>query len=112
MLPTPYTLLVRRWSEGEPNPHGNTTNVYSEPEPLPAHAIAPGASLEAIAAGRNTTEIAWTVYAPEGTIVRARDLITFDGVEYEVIGDSKTFAFAPWGNHVSGVTIELKKQEG
>lgn len=112
-LPTPYTLSVQRWIPGGvPNPHGYSEGSYSAPEDLPAHAVAPGASLESISAGRSSNQVAWTVYAPAGTSVLSKDLVTFKGVEYEVDGDALDFTFSPWSNPVAGVTFELVLKTG
>ncbi len=114
MIPAPHTLHVRRWSDGGgTDPHGNPLpGQHGAPEALPVHGYAPGASREAVEAGRNTTEIAWTVYAPAGTQVAAEDLVVLGGVEYEVVGDSLDWAKGPWLNPVAGVVIELRKQRG
>ena len=115
MIPTPHTIYVRRWVEGaEEDPLGNPISGHGDPEPLAVHGIAPGASAESVAAGRNTDAVEWTVYAPAGTSVAARDLVLLqlDGDEYQVDGDSLDWTNGPWLNPVAGVVIELKKSEG
>lgn len=115
MFPTPYTLTVRRWlPDGVPNPHGYVEAAYGDPETFKAHAIAPGSMPEAetTSAGRDMSEILWTVYAPAGTSIHSKDLVTFNGTEYEVDGDPRDYGYSPFSNSVGGVTIALKKQEG
>ena len=112
-LPTPYLLSVRRWQAGgTPNPHGYSEPSYSEPEGLPVHAIAPGPSEEAVASGRDTSSTAWTVYAPAGTSITSKDLVTFNGTEYQVDGDALDFTSPPWANPIAGVTFALTHKEG
>lgn len=111
-LPTPYTVGHRRWVEGEENPHGYTEGHHGDAVDLAVHAIAPGPSQESIAAGRNPTEIAWTIYAPAGTTANSADLFVVDGLEYEVDGMPRDYTRGPWPNPVAGVTIELKRQGG
>lgn len=113
-LPAPHTISVRRQvTVGEPNPFGYVEVGYSDPELVPVHGYAPGPSVEAMAAGRTSTEVAWTVYAPAGTNISAHDFVTLhDGVEYEVDGPARDYTFAPWTVNIAGVTFELKHKEG
>lgn len=113
MLPTPYVLSVRRWQTGTtPNAHGYSEGSHGAPETFSVHSVAPGPSLEAMAAGRTTAQVAWTVYAPAGVSINSKDLVTFNGTEYGVVGDSLSYTFSPWVNPIAGVTFELKKMEG
>lgn len=114
-LPTPRTVYVRRWSvTAERDPHNNPIAGHGALEPMPVHGIAPGASEESVAAGRNPTEISWTITAPAGSHVGAKDLVLLEpgGVEYEVEGESHDWTRGPWVNPVAGVVIELKRQGG
>lgn len=115
MIPTPHAIWVRRWTAGvERDPLNNPIDGYGDPEPVAVHSIAPGASKEAVAAGRNPDEVSFTLHAPAGITVGARDRVLFElgGVEYDVFGDSADWAHGPWPNPVAGVVIELRRQEG
>lgn len=110
--PHRYSVGVRRWHEGEPTPHGYGAGYHGDPEPTPVFAFAPGPSEEEVAAGRRMSEVAWTVYAPAGTVVGARDLVVLNGVEYEADGDSRDYSFGPWSSAVAGVVFALKARQG
>lgn len=113
MIPTPHAVSVRRWVPGgTPNPHGYSEGSHGPAEPLPVHALAPGASEEARQSGRDVSEVAWTVYAPAGTVIGSEDLVTVGADEFEVVGDSLDWTRGPWPNAAAGVVFELKRQEG
>ena len=112
MIPTPYSIAVKRWQAGALDAHGNPAATYSAPEPIAVHGIAPGPSAESVAAGRNIDGVAWTVYAPAGTVVGARDVVIVGGVDYEAVGDSLDWTRGPWANSAAGVVIELRKRSG
>ena len=80
MIPTPYTVGHRVHSESGLDAHNNAVDAWAAPAPLQVHAVAPGASVEAVRAGRDVSAVLWTVYAPAGTVVGSRDRIMWQGV--------------------------------
>lgn len=112
MIPTPYTIYVKRYTSAGEDAHGNPISTFSAPEPVPVHWIAPGASFESVRAGRNVDGIAYNIGAPAGTVIDARDVVEVDGVAYEVAGNSLDWTRGPWPNPVAGVVIELRKRSG
>ena len=113
MIPAPHLIAVRRWHEStDVDAHGNPVAGHGDPEPLPAHGWAPGASRESLEAGRDADEVAWTVYLPAGVSIDARDLVILDGTEYAVNGNSLDWSHGPWGNPVAGIVVELVRKEG
>lgn len=54
---------------------------------VPGCSVQPGASAE-ILAGRTTTSVRWTVFAPPGTAVEATDTVMFEGTRYAVDGEA------------------------
>lgn len=113
MIPTPYTLLVRRyWQSAERDAHGNPLSGHGEPEAMRVHGIAPGASAESVAAGRRADEVVWTIYAPAGATLDARDLVLIGDDEYHLDGDSLDWTRGPWANPAAGVVFELKRKGG
>lgn len=112
MIPAPHSITVKRQQLGAVDAHGNPTVTYSTPETIAVHGIAPGASAESVAAGRNVDSVAWTVYAPAGTVIAAADVVTVAGVDYEVNGDSLDWTRGPWPNAAAGVVIELRRRSG
>ena len=108
-----HLLSVRRWSESaEVDKHNNPVGGYGEPEPLPVLALEPGASREAVASGRVTDEVAWTLYCPAGTQVGGRDVVAIDGIDYPVNSDSLDWTRGPWENPAAGVVVELLRKRG
>lgn len=69
----------------------------------------PGASLEYLL-NRDTSLIAWTVFAPAGTAVEATDRVKFNGVTYEVWGEPLRWNSA--SGHLDHVVIMLQKWGG
>lgn len=112
MIPTPYTVGHRVHSESGLDAHNNAVDAWAAPVPLQVHAVAPGASVEAVRAGRDVSAVLWTVYAPAGTVVGSRDRIMWQGVEYAVQGQPADWTHGPWVNPAAGVTIELAAWEG
>ena len=112
-IPTPYVLMVRRWSESdERDEFNNPVAVLSPPRPIRIHGIHPGQSVEAVAAGRQSDEVAFTVLAPRGTELDARDVVVIDGVEFHVRGDSRDWGNGPWRFPAAGVEFELVHARG
>ena len=107
-----YAITVKRYQSGALDAHGNPAITYSAPESIDVHGIAPGASAESVASGRNVDSVAFTIYAPAGVVVGAKDLVTLDGTDYEAEGDSLDWTRGPWANSAAGVVIELRKWAG
>ena len=112
MFPTPFTLGHRVRSLGALDAHNNAVDAWADPVPILVHGVAPGASQEAVAAGRDVSSVAWTVYAPAGTVVGRRDRIVWQGVEYAVQGEPADWSHGPWPFPGAGVVIELTAWEG
>ena len=115
-LPTSHLILVRRWVESatERDEHGNPVAGHGEPEELWVHSIAPGPSTESIRAGRVSDEVEFTILAPAGVAVDARDVVLLSGVEgeFQVHGDSRDWTRGPWPMPIAGVEIELSRKRG
>ena len=111
MFPTPFTLGHRVHSLGALDAHNNAVDAWADPVPILVHGVAPGASQEAVAAGRDVSSVAWTVYAPAGTLLGARDRVEWQGDLYFVNGEPRDYTFGPFGPF-GGVVIELRRTEG
>ena len=112
MIPTPQSITVHRYTLGAPDAHGNAAESWvADVAPTLVHAVAPGASAEALQTGRDVSKVAWTVYAPTGTVVAARDRIVWRGDLYFVNGEPRDYTFGPFGRF-GGVVIELRRTEG
>lgn len=113
MLPTPWSVGVKRFSpDGVEDAHGNSSDAYAEPLPLPCYFIAPGAMDEPANANRDLSVVEFTIGAPENPNLPAeRDRVVLEGVEYAVNGKPKDWNRGPFG-YRPGVTFELRKVEG
>ena len=112
MIPTPQSITVHRYTLGAADAHGNAAESWvADVAPTLVHAVAPGASAEALQTGRDVSRVAWTVYAPTGTVVAARDRIVWRGDLYFVNGEPRDYTFGPFGRF-GGVVIELRRTEG
>lgn len=113
MLPTPYTLGIRRTVAGSPDSHNNPTETLSDPVPWPVHAVAPGAMIEPGEPQRDASHVLWTVYAPAvDPLPGARDVVVYRSVEYAVDGEPKPYDQGPWSFDDAGVVVALKKVNG
>ena len=113
-LPAPHLILVRRWVESatEFDEHGNPLTGYGDPEPVPVHSIAPGPSSESVRAGRVSDEVEFTILAPAGVAVDARDVVLIGDDQFQVHGDSRDWTRGPWPMPIAGVEIELSRKRG
>ena len=113
MIPTPQSITVHRYTLGSADAHGNAAESWvADAAPTLVHAVAPGASAEALQTGRDVSQVAWTVYAPQGTVLAARDRVVWQGETYHVNGNPPDYAHGPWANPAAGVVIELRRTEG
>ena len=114
MFPTPWSVLVHRYTLGAPDAHNNPLETWT-PDVVPTRVqgVAPGAQNdESVQPGRDVSEVAWTVYAPAGTLVGARDRIEWQGDLYFVNGEPRDYTHGPFRNFGQGVVIELRRTEG
>ena len=112
MIPTPQSVTVHRYTLGAADAHGNAAESWvADVAPTLVHAVAPGASAEALQTGRDVSKVAWTVYAPTGTVVAARDRIEWQGDLYHVDGEPRDYTHGPFGRF-GGVVLELRRTEG
>lgn len=113
-IPTPWTVLVRRFQSGATDPLGNPAKSWGNPEPLLVHGIQPGAMAEPGEPGRDADEVLWSVLAPAGSSVESRDKVILPGMpdEFDVIGHPKDYTRGPWANPVAGIVVELGHVEG
>ena len=113
MIPTPQSVTIHRYTLGAADAHGNAAESWvADAAPTLVHAVAPGASLEAHQTGRDVSQVAWTVYAPQGAAVAARDRIEWQGETYLVYGEPADWSRGPWIHPAAGVVIELRRTEG
>ena len=113
MFPTPWSVLVHRYTLGAPDAHNNPTESWvPDTQPTRVQGVAPGAQNEGVQPGRDVSDVSWTVYAPAGTLVAARDRIEWQGETYLVYGEPADWSRGPWTHPAAGVVIELMRWEG
>lgn len=90
--------------------HGNEIRDWANPERAAVRGcdVQPGASMEFLQ-GRNTVLIAWTVYAPAGTVVDTYQHVEWRGREYTIYGTPEDWRTGLPSDYVG---ILLQKWEG
>lgn len=111
-VPTPHALGLRKFTPGVKDERGNTIDAWGDPVTIRVHGVAPGAMDEPGSAARDLSLIAWTVYAPAGHGIAARDLIVLNGREYRINGEPRDWTMGPWDMPIAGSVIELTRAEG
>lgn len=106
-----HLIGVRAFQAGATDAHGNPVESWAAAVDVPVIALSPGSD-EPAAANRDLSIVEWTVYAPAGTSVGARDRVVVDGREFEVLGEVQDYTRGPWVNPVAGVVFELRRPEG
>lgn len=114
MIPTPYTVSVRRFESTGDDGYGNPVDSHSESTlDLPAHFVAPATSAEPNRANRDLLTTDKTVGAPKhANLPGPRDLVTWQGDDYRVEGEIADYTFGPWSNPAAGVTFLIRRVEG
>ena len=113
MLPTSYTLGVKRRVEGEKDSHGNPRVTYAAPTDWRVHGLQPGANIETAQPNRDLSEIVWTVYAPASDEAPGElDLVVVDGEDFEVEGRLADWTRGPWEHPTAGIVVELRRHTG
>jgi hypothetical protein len=114
IVPTPYTVGIRRFESSGDDGYGNPTESHSETVlDLPVHFVAPAQSVEPYRELRDllTTDLA--VGAPKvDNLPESRDLVVWEGEGYHVEGDVADYTFGPWTNPAAGVTFLIRRVEG
>lgn len=112
-LPTPYTLHTRAYAGAVTDAHGNQSDVWSDPVEWLVHGYASGANDEPDRPTRvDLSIVLWTVYAPVDGLPGPRDMVVLDAVEYAIEGDPRDYSHDPWGHHVGGGVVYLRKVDG
>lgn len=111
-IPTPHSVGVRRFTPGVKDSRGNPVDAWADPVTVAVHGVAPGSMGEPGVGARDLSLIAWTIYAPAGTVIGSRDLVVYQGREYRVNGEARDWTTSPWPMPIAGVVIELLRAEG
>lgn len=112
MLPTPYTVVVRRWSAGQPDAHGVAAGVWSAGDEVRVHAVAYESEELVDGQRRDASTARLTFYCPAGVRVSARDRVLWGTEVFEVDGDSADWTHGPWQNSAAGVVFRARKVAG
>lgn len=125
MIPTPWTVGRRAWTvTGDVDAHGNPIEGWSDPAPVPVHAVGPRVAEEPSDPHRWVVVQGLTVYAPAGTVMAAHDRVVWPfavdadgsvleyGEEFEVDGGPADWTSGPWPHPTAGVSFDLTRKEG
>jgi hypothetical protein len=106
-------LQVKHFRPGvERDEYGRLRDTWDDPEDWMVYGYAPGANVEPERAGRDLSEVLWTVYAPAEGLPGERDRVVLEGAEYSVEGRPQDFSHDPWGNAVGEGVVFLKAVSG
>ena len=124
MIPTPWTVGHRAWSQSGRDAHGNPLQQLAAPVVLRVHAVHPRMRQEPGDPNRWQVVEGLTVLAPAGVTVGEHDLVVWPyvvddagtvllaGDEYEVDGPVSDWTRGPWPHPTAGVSFDLTRVEG
>lgn len=101
---------IRRYAGQSPDAHGNLRDTWGSPEPALVYGFYPRTVSEPLPE-RTLTAGEWSLLAPPDIEIGPHDVVEFEGVPYEVVGDPKDYRHGPFGWNV-GYEIFLTKVEG
>lgn len=102
------TVIRVRRTPGGKDENGDTIPSIETRKPLPPWEIAPGASEEYVALGRNGARVDWTVFYRLRTDLTNDDLL-------EIAGDEYRIRVLPWQSRRSrrgGLVVLASRKEG
>lgn len=107
-----YLLEVKKRDTSGLDSHGNPQDTWGAPTPWEVTALAPGGSTEG-EVDRDTSRLAWTVYAPlSPQVPHELDRVLVEGEEFEVYGRPDDYTRGPWPHPTAGVVVRLQRVEG
>jgi len=113
VIPSRFTLGVRRYAATAADAHGNAVPAFAAAIPWPVRQVDPGAMLDPRDPNRDASVVAFTIHAnPHPNAPTERDRVVVDDVEYEVEGHVKDWSRGPWSNPVAGVVVQLRNVKG
>lgn len=114
MIPTPWMVGHRVWSQSGRDAHGNAVDSWADPVDVPVHAVAPlvREGREPDSGNRSLVVDGLQVFAPAGVRFGPHDRVVWRGGTFEVDGETADYTAGPWANPVAGVVINLKRSEG
>lgn len=102
---------VRRFTEGR-DADDNPIATWGDPETLFVVAAEPGASAELARSGRDVQSVVWTLTVRRGTTIGPRDVIIWQGLDYQVDGAPLDWTLGPWPNKHAKIQVALKRVTG
>jgi len=95
----------------------NEITTWSVPALIVVSGAHPGPSAELasmVTSGRDVQRVEWTLQVPPGTQVGPRDMVTWQGVDYQVDGEPRDWAsFSPFGpNPFAMLEVALRRVTG
>lgn len=111
MMPTPFTIGIKRHQTGATDAHGNKVESWAAPIYVGVYSIAPAMSNEPFEAGRELVITGLTVLAPATVEIDRRDIVVIDGEDYTVEGEAGNWNQGPFGFE-PGISVSLRRVEG
>ncbi|MBP2211088.1 hypothetical protein JOJ87_001432 [Rhodococcus ruber] len=111
MIPTPYTVGVRTYTESGKDDRGNPVESWSAPVDHPVYGWSMPSSTEPKVAGHNRVLVSLELLVPPTFPAKAHDRVVVDGEEFEVLGRPEDFNHGPFG-FAPGLVVNLGRTEG
>lgn len=113
MIPSRYTLRVRRLVESEDEDDFGIVETSWQEHDWRVRSIDPGASVELYQPNRDLSRVVFTIHADKtDDVPGVRDQVLVDGDWYDVDGAPSDYSRGPWQNPVAGVVVMLRRSEG
>ncbi len=111
MFPFGEPVVFEASSEASEDVYGNPIVSWGVPVTVEDCAFDPGGSVESVEPGRNAVVSNPRVFAPAGTVVKARDRVTARGKVFLVDGDPAEW-LNPFTGWTPGVVVNLERAGG
>lgn len=109
-----FVLQVFKFVDGGRDHLNNVLETWAPAEDWPVYSYHSGASPEAVLQGRETSTVAYTIYAPAaGYAPVGRDEVMIGGFRYQVDGETQDWTTGPFSSGLpAGLEVRLKKRRG
>lgn len=104
------TVGVRTYVPGAVDAHNNPADAWGAPVEWPGCAVAPAGSSED-STNRTTVITTLDVYGPHDMEVGPRDLVVYDGEEFQVVGEIARWR-NPYTGYEPGCVFSIRRVDG
>jgi hypothetical protein len=103
------TVIVHHPATWATGGYGERTVATWDDEPIPGCAVAPGDTTENLDR-QDTTDVAFTIYLPAGTVVEPEAQMTVREVRYEAEGKAEDWT-NPYTDTARGVVAKVRRAQ-